>query len=407
MPFSLAAPNDPLAPFSLHEDGTSLAIPAKTLQALFVVANAKLHELASGRRRGAVARTLSPELDVVTRVLLLQIPEHAMAGNVRRELLLQRCEGLAKTARRNAVDDELDIVAMLLRVDPVAKSSVLWHHRRWLLAWLASSEASPPLRRAHLAPAQLHRLSIDRFDAEFELIARCVEIYPRNYGAWSHRHFLHQSIELALASGGEAIGDYRRLLERERTRIEARVATSVADASAALQLQRLSGALADDAAAFEDALDAVERYPERETPWLRLRMAICGDAARLGRTFDLAQRVCDSRGINEGGSDEARGRAAVLATRAVLWLVHTVRWPSGRGTLLILLSWESVNSTGGWAGRPPRPRRRSGTSRSSSPKWRLLLRITCGLDPPLYVHRLPALQIVSDGAGLTRDVSAA
>ena len=350
VPFSLAEPDDPLAPFSLHEDDASLAIPAKALLSLFVVANANLHELASGRQRGADPRTLSPELDVVTRVLLLQMPEHATAGNVRRELLLQRCAGMAASAVREAIEAELDVVAMLLRVDSVAKSSVLWHHRRWLLAWLVRPDASPPPRRSHISPVQLQPLSANQFETELALVARCVEIYPRNYGAWSHRHFLHQATELALADGGERTAQARRLLEDDRARVAARVASSVADASAALQLQRLCGTLGLAGAAFDDAHDAVERYPERETPWLRLRMATlaCRDEpTRLSRTFDLAQRVCDSRGLNSGASEEARGRAALLATRAVLWLVHQVRQPCGHGASLISCSSASASSTGG------------------------------------------------------------
>lgn len=138
--------------------------------------------------------TLLSDLDHVTKVLLIQNPDHITATSCRRQLV-QRLTDRASPdemlkVRRQSLMQELALTTLILSIASHAKSSTLWEHRRWCLietyllqdgATLSSARLSQPRR---MAPASCAS------DEEFEFTLNCADIYPRNYFAWRHRMWL-------------------------------------------------------------------------------------------------------------------------------------------------------------------------------------------------------------------------
>jgi protein prenyltransferase alpha subunit repeat containing protein 1 len=116
------------------------------------------------------------ELDHTSSLVLLVNPAHQTALNRRKDLVLS---GYLSNA-----DDELRITAVLQSIPDGAKSSILWHHRRWVLNHL-----HPLVSNAHTAPDSLScvSLSLHQFATELEVASIACETYPRNYHAWLHK----------------------------------------------------------------------------------------------------------------------------------------------------------------------------------------------------------------------------
>lgn len=116
------------------------------------------------------------ELDHTSSLVLLVNPAHQTALNRRKDLVLY---GYLSNA-----NDELRLTAVLQSLPDGAKSSILWHHRRWVL-----NHFQPLVSNAHPAPDSLSCVSLPlhRFTTELEVASMACETYPRNYHAWLHK----------------------------------------------------------------------------------------------------------------------------------------------------------------------------------------------------------------------------
>ncbi|TFK20785.1 hypothetical protein FA15DRAFT_646571 [Coprinopsis marcescibilis] len=163
-----------------------LGIPQKTLH--------RLYPPSTHFERSRVRPTDNCFLETLVKTTCITItnPAHQTALNTRKRLIsLEIHDGFK----------ELRFTGLLLRgVKHCAKESMLWDHRRWCLrriygllpidpekaklciqhkAWSTATEC---LTFPNL-PAQALR-------EEFDLIRSACTIYPRNYHAWSHWHYI-------------------------------------------------------------------------------------------------------------------------------------------------------------------------------------------------------------------------
>jgi len=116
------------------------------------------------------------ELDRISSLVLLVNPAHQTALNRRKDLTL--------SGHLSNADDELRLTAVLQSLPDGAKSSILWHHRRWVL-----NHFQPPVCDTPSAPDSLSclSLSLHRFATELDVASIACETYPRNYHAWLHK----------------------------------------------------------------------------------------------------------------------------------------------------------------------------------------------------------------------------
>lgn len=140
--------------------------------------------------------TINPVL--LTSVLLLANSAHQSALNLRKDLIGHH---------ELSVEDDFRFFDRIMTIKQCAKSSILWHHRRWLFArlylpvpamertFLDDKLEIRQLRKAPFTDDDMCslRLSPSVITRELELITKACEVYPRNYHAWYHRHLIISS----------------------------------------------------------------------------------------------------------------------------------------------------------------------------------------------------------------------
>lgn len=116
------------------------------------------------------------ELDHTSSLVLLVNPAHQTALNRRKDLVLS---GYLSNA-----DDELRLTTVLQSLPDGAKSSILWHHRRWVI-----NHFQPFVSSVLSAPDSLSCVSLPlhQFATELEVASIACETYSRNYHAWLHK----------------------------------------------------------------------------------------------------------------------------------------------------------------------------------------------------------------------------
>lgn len=259
-------------PFVL-EDG-HLGVPQKILYKLYVA-----------------AASLYKEHISASSVVLLANPAHQTALNTRK-----------KSVARGSLDPskELDLIALFIRgFKECGKQSIIWDHRRWifryqyeairpqtLAGWPTSEEAS-----------SFPMIPLDILEEECQLIKHACEIYPRNYHAWAHYHWILNVIVVVAnrgpGPGGESVQDYHRFLRKEVTSLREWISLHVSDFSAVHLLctlavldrsgpARLVEGIVDEIR--KHAVDLVVSYPAHETLWLYLRSVLALSAAEDVRT---------------------------------------------------------------------------------------------------------------------------
>jgi hypothetical protein len=202
-------------------------------------------------------------LDNLTRVILVQNPEHLRALNSRKKLILRKVSKAHKTqsdaAVNQAIYDELHLTRLILGIAANAKMATLWHHRKWLLSLLFQKKEALAKCLHHLPSIPLPH---DILEQELELVDQCASRYPRNYNAWAYRAWLIR--------GADA--DH---IQVEWDRITKHLRTNITDHTAVVHgLNTLLPRTADEGRKkdlLHMAHDLVERYPYKETPWLFLR----------------------------------------------------------------------------------------------------------------------------------------
>ncbi|KAL5521368.1 hypothetical protein ACEPAG_9294 [Sanghuangporus baumii] len=199
-------PDNAHAPFLFVEG--NLGVPEKALYKTYIASVKAIGNPSLYRRK--TLQTISRDSNEflraleLTSVILLANPAHQSALNLRKAIVLHMySDSMAEEdGLRRACFAELEFIASLLSVKQCSKVSLLWHHRRVLLACIFSSE----LRRfdADLNKPDRIPFTDDYFisgvdlpcsalQAEFDLTSRTCEVYPRNYFAWSHRWLCFQS----------------------------------------------------------------------------------------------------------------------------------------------------------------------------------------------------------------------
>ena len=108
---------NPYAPFVVIEG--NMGVPQKALYKAYMSA---CRAFATAQQTGDTEALLQS-----TSVVLLANSAHSSALNARKRLILRGAY---------PVDKELVFVALLLSEQQAAKSSIIWHHRRWLLGRL-------------------------------------------------------------------------------------------------------------------------------------------------------------------------------------------------------------------------------------------------------------------------------
>ncbi|KAJ3575055.1 hypothetical protein NP233_g1349 [Leucocoprinus birnbaumii] len=262
-------------PFVLVDN--NLGIPQKLLYKLYLSAVA-LYKNADDH----TILTLSP-------VILLANPAHQTALNARKRLV-------ASGALQS--EEELNLVALLIGGSKeFAKQSITWDHRRWLFRHLyerievaeAGLVAEPPGWATSEEVSLFPMIPLGTLEQECQLIRRACELYPRNYHAWVHYHWVLNVAQAVVVSNSReppdpGFEDHIRFLRQEVSQLRGWIDRHVSDYSAvhllcsmamldcagALQLAESGrGRLVDELVGHAQGL--VLCYPSHETLWLYLR----------------------------------------------------------------------------------------------------------------------------------------
>ncbi|KAH6913951.1 hypothetical protein BKA70DRAFT_1259958 [Coprinopsis sp. MPI-PUGE-AT-0042] len=214
--------------------GVNLGIPQKTLYRMYLC---------------CVEFPRSPTTDAgcidameKTACIMICNPAHQTALNTRKRLMV-----LGKIAP----EPELRLTELLLRgIKTCAKESALWDHRRWCIKRiyghiLANVDAalSLPTTSGWSIPQEassLPNLPLEMCEREFAIIRTACSIYPRNYHAWTHWHYIMDaccaSLNVAdLQRPSTSHRDVIRIISQERRELEAWISCHVSDYSAVHQ----------------------------------------------------------------------------------------------------------------------------------------------------------------------------
>ncbi|ORY95274.1 hypothetical protein BCR43DRAFT_492726 [Syncephalastrum racemosum] len=252
-------PNDTRSFHPLMLIDSNLGVPFPCLEELLRDAHNHFHSLSSN----------DPELDIVTRIMLLLKPDNYTAMNTRKRLLEK--ESILP-------DKEIQLLDLMFTVPKHTKSAIAWHHRQWVH------------NRTHKQYLNL--------DHELALCDMSATRYPRNYFAWNHRHWLLETV-------------MQNDIEAEYDRMCSWAEKNVSDYSGLHHLERVMD--------IHPALDwqshrlwlddMILRYPGHASLWQHRRFcALRSDS--VAPYYDLVERVikADDRHQKE------------LALSFVLWL---------------------------------------------------------------------------------------
>jgi protein prenyltransferase alpha subunit repeat containing protein 1 len=233
----------------------------------------------------------------ITCIVLLVNPAHATCLNRRKELVEQ---GMLNER------DELEITAALQLRPEGAKSSILWHHRRWLLRRLYQPHSQQGDTSVYMDILDDCTIAVDDLAKELSVATTASRIYPRNYYAWLHRYKCLQSMIVNYGNASNAVASQltrealAQMLRAEEFAVSKWIDVNVSDYSAQHYLCHVYRAIEErqiehiqvhsegepDSTApintpshkppfspVKHAEGLVERYPTHEALWYYLRMA--------------------------------------------------------------------------------------------------------------------------------------
>lgn len=325
-------------PFTILE-GDKLVIPQKPLYAAYLHAAKALAKLP---RTSTAGQTLEPSdgswrsIDRISKVIVLQNPEHTQALNLRKR-------AIHASASREAVEAELHFTALILGIPANAKMSSLWHQRRWLLSLLYGTaehgipSATSSARHIFRMKADIN-LPQDVLEREIALVAQAAKLYPRNYQAWAYRGWLLKCQEASALAGTEE----RRLAEayvaKELTLLTSHLRLNATDHTAMVYVTDLlqsSLATAQDWKRMQKVgLDLAGRYPHREMPWLFIRFfsqhsGPAGNEAFWEETERLIMGIVDvetqDKAKQADWAQQETERAVRFARRSQLFVAYAFR----------------------------------------------------------------------------------
>ena len=271
-------------------------------------------------------------------VLLLINPAHQSALNARKRLV--------ELGSLDAAH-ELRFTNALLTLREGAKQSNLWQHRRWLLRHIHPSTMHQlPFPSKGDGVDSLHGVALpaDTFRAEFAVVEKACEVYPRNYHAWAHRFLCAQSLVSLVRddSGGCPPGSdsFMEVLKEEIANIRLWIERHVSDYSAMQYYLQLADLLLSDPplspklqltstrdSVEQHAMELVCAYPTHEALWLYLRWSLWFAPSHLPHSSVPGSGKAAAEALTEGylslggGSDcTVRRHAAWFAA----WVIHKV-----------------------------------------------------------------------------------
>ena len=300
-------------PFVLY-DHSKLVIPQNALYMVYSLAIIRLgfsngiqiaHLISANINKDVREEENRKGLDMITKIIILQTPEHAKALNIRKRLvqryLLSAERNLDSAARKTIIKDELHLVYLIIGIASNAKMAPLWHHRKWLLSLSMSPK---PSIKWHQTPKQIRsippvRLPNDTLGKELALVDQCVQRYPRNYQAWAYRAWLMEPYirgetgfdpELVIS---DVLESDDLIMGKEFTSSLRHLSMNITDHTAIMHILRLARTARYEQESYDLAMDLVRRYPYKETPWLFLRGIAkqSEDANLITRALDLAEQV--------------------------------------------------------------------------------------------------------------------
>ncbi|KAL5504639.1 hypothetical protein ACEPAH_7302 [Sanghuangporus vaninii] len=199
-------PDNAHAPFLFVEG--NLGVPEKALYKTYMASVKAIGDPSLYRQKALQTTSRKSDESLraleLTSVMLLANPAHQSALNLRKAIVLNMYSYSMEEedSLRRACSAELEFIASLLSVKQCSKVSMLWHHRRVLLACIFSSEArsfdadlNRPDRISFTDDYFISgvELPASALQVEFDLTTRACEVYPRNYFAWFHRWLCFQS----------------------------------------------------------------------------------------------------------------------------------------------------------------------------------------------------------------------
>ncbi|KZO99681.1 protein prenylyltransferase, partial [Calocera viscosa TUFC12733] len=198
-------------------------------------------------------------------VILFANSDHNSAFNFHKRMIL---EG------RLDEPSELAYIKLLAMIPKNSKSSLLWHHRRWVLERLF------PATPLDGDDSEWHvHLPVDTCEEEVLIVTRACQSYRRNYLAWAHRSFvLQQMRKRCLTDVGS---EYKSLFSKEYQNMTSWMESHISDHSAAQYLCQLQRAMEElnlhpvGAMTLPSPVgyfvELIQTYPDHETLWLGLR----------------------------------------------------------------------------------------------------------------------------------------
>jgi protein prenyltransferase alpha subunit repeat containing protein 1 len=245
----------------------NLGVPKKALYRTYLDALAIFASSKNGAfEEGAHSARAIHNLVASSGVILLVNPGHLTALNARKRLV-----------QRQTLDStrELEFTAALLTSRNCANQSILWHHRQWLLRRIygsfdniiRSSEGEntrPSMECESGVEASEGILILPRETVERELsiASKACEIYPRNYFAWTHRHFCMQLVMDSLGSGVDSMNleELAMVISKEVATMRRWIEQHISDSSAVHYLVTILDHF--DATGLKDVLPLVSPNPE-------------------------------------------------------------------------------------------------------------------------------------------------
>ncbi|CAO3621756.1 unnamed protein product [Cunninghamella blakesleeana] len=103
-------------------------------------------------------------LKQASEILVLLKPDHYTSMNIRKKLI--------QTGQINPID-ELNFINLIFTIPRNTKSSIAWHHRKWIYQYQFKKE-------------MINELEMEQ---EIKLCERCIQLHPRNYYAWEYRYW--------------------------------------------------------------------------------------------------------------------------------------------------------------------------------------------------------------------------
>lgn len=296
------------SPF-LYLEG-NLGIPKKALYSLYMVAIVLFD----------ASKSMHDICQASSSIIILTNPAHQSALNARKTLVQN---GYISPDKELAFTQ-----ALLFASGDCAKQSILWDHRRWLFRKIYPPIQSmvvaqpPPYSTRKWTSAQglepFPLISLGDIRKEFDIIRGACDIYPRNYHAWTHWHFVVDVVYVLLSTYKEC-PHHLDVLADEFITLHRWVNVHVSDHTAIHHLcnisqvfhdlesryplrlvEKLFGVSSPNFFLAEHALTLTLSYPSHESLWMYMRRAVA--AVRPEERKALIDRLeCSPISLSEMG----------------------------------------------------------------------------------------------------------